>query len=280
MILNFENAFKFILLQFLNKNKREYNDLNVAVWNGNVQNDDLTYECFLEYIKKIKLVFKIVTTEHLINLAIKKYLPNVSTDDFIINLTHFLSNLSEDIHCTYKKLYNGIVFNVMHFNNYFYPGILFNDKNASSKFNQFLTKNNLQLRNGFVKFSPEYNIKEKIFDQDGINILLNINLENEYVLFHIKNILINKDFFLKNRWWSCSIVTNKKEFGDFILWVLEYNYENIRNNYDLKIKRRKSNHFDYAKSNLFFIHKNDSYSPLKTVRRILSLVVTGLIIRE
>lgn len=277
MILNFEIAFKFILLQILNKNKKRYIDLNIVVWNGNEQNDDLTYKCFIEYIKTNELIFVLETNVHFINLAIKNYSLNITTDDFIINLTYFLSNLSEDMYCTYTKSSNTVTFNVIHFNHYFYPGMIFNDRDASNKFNQFLTKNNLQLRNGFIKFSPEYNAKEKIFDQNGVNTLLNINLENKCVLFHTKPITLKYVFFLKNIQKNSDIIRDMQEYKKIILWILEYNYENIQNNYDMGIKIKNRDYYSYIRSNLYFIHKNDSYSPLKLSRRFLSLVIASVI---
>lgn len=295
MILDLIPAIKFVLSQFLFKNLKYYDELNIIIRNGySVRNNDLSYDCFIDYLKNIKISYTITTSSNIINVAIKKFSLNINLKEFVLDIKNFLNNLSEDNHCVCIKHTNSIEFNMIHFNHYFYPGRIFSDENMSYKFNNFLIKNDLHLHNGIIKFNPAYNEKEKIFDQNHINELLNINLENNIKpLFTIKIVTPNNFFLKYNYSKNCERdhldiyrrnyeesydAVSGKNFEKFILWVLEFKYENIQNNYDLTSKINfLSGGIDYQHRSLYFIHKNKNSSPFEILRRLTGIISLKII---
>jgi hypothetical protein len=273
MILNLESSFKFVLLQFVTKKKSSFDKRDVIVMNGTVMDKDLTYVCFIEYIKLNKMILRIDTTEQIISLTIKEFSLDINVNEYILSLKNFLNNLSEDSICEVKKSIDMITFNIMHFNYYFYPGMLFHNEYEDAKFRQFLIKNNLKLQNGSILFTPDHNERNKLFLQESIDDLLDINLDNNPSSY-ITKLSINNYPFLRNIDMS-DLLWDKNEVSKFFMWILRYKYENIHRIYDLKIKQ-----YDYKKSRhyymLYFIRKIDNPSPLKITKRMFGFAIMQL----
>jgi hypothetical protein len=278
MILDLSPAIKFVLSQFLFKNLEYYDKLYLIIRNRcSIRNDDLSYECFIDYLKNIKISYRITTSSNIINTAIKNFSLNINLDEFILDIKNFLNNLSENNHCVCIKHTNSIEFNMIHFNHYFYPGRIFNDENMVYKFNNFLIKNNLHLHNGVIKFNPAYNKKEKIFNRNHINELLNINLENNVKPLFVIKIETPYDFFLKYDYSESYDAVFSKKFEKFILWILEFKYENIQNNYELSSKRFLIGDAFHQHRSLYFIHKNKNSSPFEILRRLTGIISLKII---
>ena len=204
-------------------------------------NSESYFNYFLEYIKGTNFFFDLEIKNFLLNSIIKTFNSNIDIKQFQLYLKDFFDDIKENGYCTCFFYENHVVYRIIDFDYYFFPvDFECKDEKTNNKFKNYLMNNHLELENGMIKFCAEYNSRKKLFDENLIKNVLNIEIKTPFYAnkysFKYENFDKMPEFNIKR----CKIQTNNiYEFklirNIFIYWILKSKFQNLEKKYNVFI---------------------------------------------
>ena len=236
--LDFQEMVKYLIKKILIKDTIEKNYLHNEV------NPEFYFEYFLQYIKETRIYKKFTIKNRTLNIIIKFFKSNMNVNQFHIYLKEFFTNLKDDIICRQYFYDEQVVYEILNFDYYFFPvRFVCKDENINERFKNYLMINNLELEKGMIKFCPEYNLRKKLFDENLVKEILNIEIENNfYPKKHFLNILKKHDNIIPEfnvnrcKYMYHDIFYDHVYGNNFIYWILEYKFGKLENEYQIFIE--------------------------------------------